>query len=262
MTPTTVLLAASTAPSPLWYATRAGGTVALVLLTATVALGIAVGGRHTPRTIARFEVTNLHRNLAFLTLVFLALHIVTAVLDTFVHLGWWITLVPFTSGYRTLWLGLGTVAFDLLLAVTLTSATAGVRMRLGQRRWKAIHWLAYGSWPFAVFHAAGTGTDTKDSLQLALYAACLGVVVLAVWWRLFRAGPGHATVRLAAGAATLAVPLALVVFLHVGPLAPGWSHRAEGPAPTAVSLTQATPQDPSHALTSGLTQEPVKGATR
>jgi hypothetical protein len=235
---TTALLAATTAPSPLWFATRAGGTVALVLLTATVALGVAVGGRHAPRTVARFEVSTLHRNLAFLTLVFLALHIVTAILDSFVHLGWWITVLPFTASYRTLWLGLGTVAFDLLLAVAVTSATSGIRLRLGQRRWKSVHWLAYASWPVALFHAAGTGTDTKDTWQLALYLACLAVVVLAVWWRLFRAGPGHAAARLWAGVATLAVPLALVAFLRVGPLAPGWSHRA-GAAPTAaVSLTE------------------------
>jgi sulfoxide reductase heme-binding subunit YedZ len=231
-----LLAATSTAPSPLWYATRAGGTVALVLLTLTVAFGIAVGGRHEPRTIARFEVTTLHRNLAVLTLVFLAIHIVTAILDTFVHLGWWITLVPFTSGYRTLWLGLGTVAFDLMLAVAITSATSPIRLKMGQQRWKAVHWLAYASFPVAVFHAAGTGTDTKSSLQLLLYAACMGVVVLAVWWRLYRAGPGHAAVRLSAGAATLVVPAVLVAFLHAGPLAPGWSHRAQGPV-TAGSVT-------------------------
>ncbi|GAA1983882.1 ferric reductase-like transmembrane domain-containing protein [Kitasatospora viridis] len=226
---TSALLAS--APSPLWYATRAGGTVALVLLTATVALGIAVGGRYLPRRLARFELTALHRNLAVLTLVFLALHIVTAVLDTFVHLGWWITVVPFAASYRTLWLGLGTVAFDLLLAVALTSATTGVRMRLGQRRWKAVHWLAYACWPIALFHAAGTGTDTRAPYQLAIYAACLLAVLAAVWWRLVRAGPGRAVLRLGAGLAALAVPAVLIGFLHLGPLAPGWSHRADAPAP-------------------------------
>ncbi|MFE0462358.1 ferric reductase-like transmembrane domain-containing protein [Kitasatospora sp. NPDC058965] len=243
---TTALLAASSSPSPLWYATRAGGTVALVLLTATVALGIAVGGRYAPRSLARFELGALHRNLALLTVVFLVLHIVTAVLDPFVHLGWWITVVPFAASYRPLWLGLGTVAFDLLLAVVLTSATAGVRLRLGQRRWKAVHWLAYACWPVALFHAAGTGTDTRSTLQLVLYAACLIVVVVAVWWRLYRAGPGHAAARLWAGLAVLALPVALVGFLRLGPLAPGWSHRAAtapATAPSAVAdqLPSAAP---------------------
>ena len=211
------------AANPLWYATRAGGTIALILLTATVALGIAVGGKSAPRRIGRFEIGLLHRNLAVLTLVFLALHIVTAVLDPFVHLDWAVALVPFGASYRPLWLGLGTVAFDLLLAVLITSA---LRSRLGRKRWKAAHWLAYAAWPFALFHAAGTGSDTRLPLQLWLYGGCLATVVAAVWWRLYRTGPGHVVVRTTAAGMALAVPLAAGAFLGTGPLQPGWSHRA------------------------------------
>ena len=150
----------ASSPSPLWYATRAGGTIALVLLTATVTLGIAVGGRYSAGPLARFEISNLHRNLSVLTLAFLALHIVTAISDTYVHLSWWVTVIPFAASYRPLWLGLGTVAFDLLLAIGLTSA---VRLRIGRNRWKSVHWFAYLAWPLAVFHGAGTGTDTRLS---------------------------------------------------------------------------------------------------
>ncbi|MER6248461.1 response regulator transcription factor [Streptomyces griseorubiginosus] len=74
--------------------------------------------------------------LSLLTLVFLLVHVVTAVLDPFVHLGWTVSVVPFGACYRPLWLGLGTVALDLLLAVLLTSA---LRRRIGVRRWKAVH---------------------------------------------------------------------------------------------------------------------------
>ena len=223
MTGFTQLAAGGT--SPLWYATRAGGTVALLLLTASVALGIAVGGRYAPRRMARFELTTLHRNLSVLTLVFLGLHIVTAIADSFVSLSWLTAIVPFTSSYRMLWLGLGTVAFDLMLAVALTSA---VRLRMGHRRWKAVHWLAYAAWPVAVFHAAGTGTDTKLPLQLLLYAVCLAAVVAGVWWRLYRAGPGRTGARLWGGVAAGVIPLVLAVFLVSGPLQSGWAHRAGG----------------------------------
>ncbi|MEV7976381.1 ferric reductase-like transmembrane domain-containing protein [Streptomyces sp. NPDC086519] len=235
---------AAAGPSPLWYATRAGGTVALVLLTTTVALGIAVGGRYTPRRFARFEVSALHRNLSVLTLAFLALHIVTAVLDTFVHLGWLVTVVPFTASYRPLWMGLGTVAFDLLLAVAATSA---VRLRMGQRRWKAVHWLAYAAWPVALFHAAGTGTDTRLTLQLALYTGCVALVVAAVWWRLYRAGPGRSAARLWAGVAAAAMPVVLAAFVNSGPLQPGWAHRAGGTTATSTSTGTGTgtPTGPS-----------------
>ncbi|MFF7047214.1 ferric reductase-like transmembrane domain-containing protein [Streptomyces griseorubiginosus] len=216
--------------SPLWYASRAGGTVALLLLTATVLLGIISGGRARPRGLARFELGVLHRNLSLLTLVFLVVHVVTAVLDPFVHLGWAASVVPFGASYRPLWLGLGTAALDLLLAVAITS---GLRRRLGARRWKAVHWLAYAAWPFALFHGVGTGTDTRLPLQLWLYAGCLGTVVAAVGWRLVKAGPGRFAGRLTAALAATAVPVLLTAFLATGPLQPGWSQRA---ASTAVLL--------------------------
>lgn len=209
--------------SPLWYANRAGGTLTLILLTATVVLGVVSGGRAAPRRIGRFEVGLLHRNLSLLTLAFLVVHVVTAVLDPFVHLGWAVSVVPFGAPYRPLWLGLGTAALDLLLAVLVTSA---LRHRLGVRRWKAVHWLAYAAWPLALFHGAGTGTDTRLPLQLWLYAACLASVVAAVWWRLLKAGPGRIAGRLVAAVAATAVPVVLTAFLAAGPLQPGWAQRA------------------------------------
>jgi methionine sulfoxide reductase heme-binding subunit len=209
--------------SPLWYASRAGGTLSLILLTATVVLGIASGGRTTPRRIGRFEVGLLHRNLSLLTLVFLVVHVATAVLDPFVHLSWAVSVVPFGASYRPLWLGLGTVALDLLLALLVTSA---LRRRLGVRRWKAVHWLAYAAWPLALFHSAGTGTDTRLPLQLWLYAACLTSVVAAVWWRLAKAGPGCVIGRLTAAVTATAVPVVLTAFIATGPLQPGWAQRA------------------------------------
>ncbi|MFE2426372.1 ferric reductase-like transmembrane domain-containing protein [Streptomyces sp. NPDC059373] len=194
---------ASSGPSPLWYATRASGTVSLLLLTATVALGIAAGGRYAPQRIARFEVSSLHRNLSLLTLAFLGLHIATAVSDSYTSIGWSAAFVPLASSYRTLWVGLGAVALDLLLALALTSA---VRHRLGRRRWKAVHWLAYGAWPVALFHAAGTGTDTRLGPQLVLYAACLVSVLAAVGWRIARA-TGDAARRAGVWAPPASVPL-------------------------------------------------------
>ncbi|MET9119347.1 ferric reductase-like transmembrane domain-containing protein [Streptomyces longwoodensis] len=215
------------AGSPLWYASRAGGTLALILLTATVVLGIASGGRAAPRRIGRFEIGLLHRNLSLLTLAFLTVHVVTAVLDPFVHLRWAVAVLPFAASYRPLWLGLGTAAADLLLAVLITSA---VRPRLGLRRWKAVHWLAYAAWPLALFHGAGAGTDTRLPLQLWLYAACLAAVVAAVGWRLAHAGPGRVAGRLVAAAAAITVPVASTAFLAAGPLQPGWAQRAAATA--------------------------------
>lgn len=213
--------------SPLWYASRAGGTLTLILLTATVVLGIASGGRAAPRRIGRFEIGLLHRNLSLLTLVFLAVHVVTAVLDPFVHLGWAVAVVPFGASYRPLWLGLGTASLDLLFAVLVTSA---FRSRLGVRSWKAVHRLAYAAWPLALFHGVGAGTDTRLPLQLWLYAGCSAAAAGAVGWRLAKAGPGRLAGRLAGAVAATAVPVVLTAFLAAGPLQPGWAQRAAATA--------------------------------
>jgi sulfoxide reductase heme-binding subunit YedZ len=138
----------------------------------------------------RFVTTGFHRNLALATLVFLALHIVTAVVDPFTALGWQAALIPFSSPYRRLWLGLGVVAIYLLLAIVATSL---LRPLFGQRAWRVIHWLTYLMWPIAVVHGIGTGTDPRFSWMLAIEAVCIGSVVAAVAWRV--SGVSHGAWR-------------------------------------------------------------------
>ncbi|HTW05412.1 MAG TPA: ferric reductase-like transmembrane domain-containing protein [Streptosporangiaceae bacterium] len=211
-------------PSLLWYTTRATGVVALLLLTGTVILGVAGVGRiDTPRW-PRLLTAGLHRNLSLLAVAFVAGHILTTVLDGYAPIGWISAVVPFSSPYRTLWLSLGTVAFDLLLAVVITSL---IRVRLGYRAWRAAHWLGYASWPVALWHGLGTGTDSKLPWLLALDAACVAAVTCTLGWRfsLARRRPSVLVTVLAC----LAVPVATVAFVAVGPLQPGWARRAGTP---------------------------------
>ena len=105
----------------------------------------------------------LHRNVALLSVCFLVVHIITAVLDTFTSIPLIDSVVPFIGSYRPFWLGLGAVAFDLLIAVTITSL---LRQRLGYGTWRAVHWLSYASWPIALVHGLGTGSDTKGTWML------------------------------------------------------------------------------------------------
>jgi methionine sulfoxide reductase heme-binding subunit len=165
----------------LWYTTRGAGAVSLVLLSAVVVLGILSVLRVQTSGWPRFLTVGLHRNLALMTLVFLALHIVTAVVDPFTHLGWLAAVVPFSSYYRTFWLGLGTIAFELLLAIVVTSLIRGF---IGQVAWRLVHWLTYISWPFAVLHGVGTGTDAWSAWLFALQALCVVAVLGAVGYRL------------------------------------------------------------------------------
>jgi predicted ferric reductase len=165
----------------LWYTTRGAGAVSLVLLSAVVVLGILSVLRVQSTGWPRFLTVGLHRNLALMTLVFLALHIVTAVVDPFTHLGWLAAVVPFSSYYRTLWLGLGTIAFELLLAIVLTSLVRGF---IGQHAWRLVHWLTYACWPIAVLHGFGTGTDAWSAWLFTLQAICIVAVLAALGYRL------------------------------------------------------------------------------
>jgi predicted ferric reductase len=168
--------------SVLWYTTRGAGAVTLILLTTVVVLGILSVLRVQSDSWPRFLTTGLHRNLALMTLVFLALHIVTAVVDPYTNLGWAAALIPFSSYYRTFWLGLGVISFELLAAIVATSLVRGL---LGQGAWRVVHWLTYAAWPIGVVHGLGTGTDTWSAWMLAITAGCVAAVGVAVAIRVY-----------------------------------------------------------------------------
>ena len=165
----------------LWYTTRAAGLVTLLLLTASVLLGVLTAGRFSSERWPRFLTTGLHRNISLLVVVFLALHIGTTVFDTYVSIPVTAVFVPFISSYKTFWLGLGAIALDLLLALIVTSL---VRSRLGYRSWRRVHWLAYACWPIGLAHGLGIGTDRDTIWVFALTICCAAAVAAAAAWRL------------------------------------------------------------------------------
>jgi len=167
-----------------WYASRATGIVALLLLTVVLVLGILVNRQGRLPGLPRFAVTDIHRNLSLLSVAFIAVHIGTAVLDTYVHIPLLSAVVPFTSGYERLWLGLGAISVDLMVAMIVTSLLRG---RLNRVVWRAIHLLAYASWPVAFAHSLGSSTDLQQGWLLVLAIACAAVVAAAVAFRLAHA---------------------------------------------------------------------------
>ncbi len=221
------LAAASSNGKLLWYVTRGTGVVALVLLSAGVLLGVMSSTRwHAPRT-PRFLVLGLHRNVTLLGLAFVVVHVITTVVDHFAPIGYQDAVVPFLSPYRPVWLGLGAVAFDLLLALIATSL---LRARIGLQMWRAVHWLAYAAWPVALMHSFGTGSDARSGWLAALAVACTGAVGIAVLWRVAAAAHAPGRIRAAAAFAAFAVPLGMLVWANSGPLRKGWAARAGTPA--------------------------------
>lgn len=159
-----------------WYFTRATSLIALVLLTVTIVLGVLGPLRVSTAVWPRFALRTLHRDVALLSLVLIAVHVVTAVLDGFVQIPLSAAVLPVGSSYRELWIGLGAVSFDLLLAIVATSL---LRRRVGERPWRFVHRFTYVSWPFAVAHTIGAGSDSSRTWALALTIACCVVVALA-----------------------------------------------------------------------------------
>jgi DMSO/TMAO reductase YedYZ heme-binding membrane subunit len=116
-----------------------------------------------------------------MSMVFLAIHVLTSILDTYVHIGWAAVVVPFTSPYSRFWVGIGAVALDLMAAVFISSL---LRSHIAPRVWRGMHWLAYGCWPLALAHTFGMGTDAGEGWVIALGAACIVSVLVALLWRL------------------------------------------------------------------------------
>jgi sulfoxide reductase heme-binding subunit YedZ len=222
-----VSLATALGPSTDWYLTRASGVVALLLLTLSVVLGVVDVARVSSERFPRFVIDGIHRTVSLLAVAFLLVHIVTSILDSFAPIGVLDGFVPFHSAYRPFWLGLGALSFDLLLAVVISSL---LRARLGYGAWRLVHWLGYVSWPIALIHGLGTGSDTRQVWLLALNALCLVAVVGAVLSRTSRrqsAGPGFQALCVAA---SLAFAIALATWTEADPLAHGWARRSGTPS--------------------------------
>jgi len=170
---------------PVWYLMRASGIVSLLLLTLVVALGIGTTTRWRLGEHPRGVTVGLHKNASLLAVVFLAIHVLTAVVDPDAAVGLAALVLPFTGSARPLWVGLGALALELVATLVVTSL---LRRHLSRRVWRGLHWLAYAAWPLALLHGIGMGTDAATTWMIAVDIACLGAVGTAASWRVLAAG--------------------------------------------------------------------------
>lgn len=223
----------------LWYLTRASGVVALVLLTSTTLLGVLSAHRWRSERWPRFAIATLHRNLTLLALVFVATHVATTIADAYAPVGVRDVFVPFASQYRPIWVGFGALTFDLLLALTVTNL---LRRRIGYRVWRALHWASYATWPLAVAHGFGTGSDARFGWMATLTFACVAVVLGGVAVRLV--GIRTPQIQLGGAAAAVVVVVVLAAWYHSGPSQHGWAARAGTPG-SLLKTTTTTPASPA-----------------
>jgi methionine sulfoxide reductase heme-binding subunit len=174
----------------LWYLNRSTGMVLLVLFTLTTVLGILSTRGRAGRGVPVFVTQALHRNVAVLSVVLLAAHVTTAVVDTYVDIRWWHALVPWGATYEPLYFELGVVALDLTAIIAVTSM---LRARLAPRGWRLVHLTSYAAWVVSVIHGIGIGTDLRQDERWAwlVTAGCVSAVLAASTWRLGHVAAGR-----------------------------------------------------------------------
>jgi methionine sulfoxide reductase heme-binding subunit len=192
-----------------WYAARAAGIAAYVMLSLGVLLGLTMARRTTSRLWPKFAIEDVHRFVGLLVGTFVIIHIVTIAVDSWLPFSIGSIIVPFVSRYRPLWVAFGIVAAELLLALAITNH---YRERLSYRFWRRAHYLNFVVWSFATIHGVTSGTDRSAAWMLAVYAVATAAVGAAIVWRVM---PGK---RFAPAAALAGVALPLfVVMLGTGP---------------------------------------------
>ncbi len=165
----------------LWALGRGTGITALAFLTISLALGIATRSGRRLAALPRFAIADVHRFAALAGTALVAMHVTLLLFDPYAQLRLIDLAVPFLGAYRPMWLGLGTLAFDVLVVVIISSL---LRHRLGVRAFRAVHWATYALWPIALAHALGNGTDSGHEWFLAVAGCCGLTVAAALTWRL------------------------------------------------------------------------------
>ena len=176
----------------LWALGRGTGITALAFMTVSLFLGIATRSGRPLLVLPRFAVASVHRFAALAATLLVVLHLGLLFFDPFAQLRLIDFIVPFLGAYRPLWLGLGTLTFDVLVVVVVTSL---LRHRLGGRAFRSVHWASYALWPGAMAHAIGNGTDAGHEWFLLFATFSALTVCGALAWRLHANFAEHAGTR-------------------------------------------------------------------
>ena len=153
-----------------WLASRASGLLALILVTLSAGLALAVANR----LVRNPDVRVYHQQLSVCAIFMIGLHGVTLLGDPWLHPAPTGIAVPFSLSYRPLWTGLGIIAGYLALVFGLTFY---IRQRIGRRLWRRLHRLIIVAYILAVAHTLGAGTDAS-TIWLRCWIALTAPVIL------------------------------------------------------------------------------------
>ncbi len=198
-----------------WYAARAGGMLAFVLLTASVVAGLMLSSRDRLQYWPRFALEDVHRFLGLLAGSFIVLHGGALLLDSYLPFTLGSLLIPGTAPYRPLSVALGIVGAELLVALGIANR---YRKQLGHMFWKRTHYLNFAVWALALVHGLAAGTDTATPWAVAVYVVSASLVVGLTVRRVLRAASVERwAIRFWPGTAAV-VAAELIIILAFGPL--------------------------------------------
>lgn len=164
-----------------WIIARAAGVAAYVLLTGSIVAGLVVRSKPFSRSVKPATAVDLHKALAFLSLVALSIHGAALVADSTVEISPAALFVPGLAGYRSLWTSIGVLTGELMVVIYLSF---WLRRVIGQRSWRRLHYTTYAAFAGATLHGVATGTDAGLPWAMALYLSATGAVAAATAWRI------------------------------------------------------------------------------
>src|SRR5512135_1754957 len=163
-----------------WYITRAAGLMGYFLIWLSTAWGLVVSSKILDGFVERTFTYDFHEFLSWLGLAFIGVHVIVLMADNYLPYNIWQILIPFLSPYRPLWVGIGVIAFYLVLLVTITFY---LRSRVGMKTFRAIHLLSFLSYLGATVHGLFAGTDSSlPVMQLLYQVTFLITIFLTVYW--------------------------------------------------------------------------------
>jgi len=179
-----------------WLGIRASGITAWGLLTAVVLWGLLLKTQLLGRYAHPMKLLDLHRWLGAIAMLFLAVHMVLLMVDSFMKFSVFQVLIPGLAPNQPFAYGLGAIAFWLMLPVTFLGRLRAKMGQLGNAWFKRAHVVAYFAWPVATMHYVLAGTDALAQWSLALLFTATALVVMALLARGFVPAPGpHREIR-------------------------------------------------------------------
>lgn len=164
-----------TARTP-WYLSRSAGTVGYLLLASSTVWGLVLSSKIVKDTVPAALSLAMHNILSWLAIAFTSVHMVSLLFDNFFSYKLSDLLIPFVGPYEPGWVGLGVIAFYLML---LTSISFYFRKQIGQKRWRSLHYLTFGVFVLGTIHGAMAGTDSGNlGMQMMYWGSGLLVFFL------------------------------------------------------------------------------------